>query len=328
RGAGGGRAGRPRRAAGRQVLRRHGPPAAHRRRPAQPAPAAGARRTHRGGRPAEPQRHHGKRRAAGRRGHRRALHHPLHGGGRAVVRPGRHPRPGPVARRGHPAGAGRPGRHRRRGGPRRRRRPGGRRAGPGPARPGRPGAGRAEPPAPGGRPGRQAAARAAGGRRDRRDRGALGGGTRTGPGVGVPAPDRQGAAGVTRMRTLALVTAKDLRQQLGNGTLLIFAVVLPLGLALLFHTVFGGVDDEVEATYGVVDLDGGEHARTFTDSVLGAVAESGAFEVRPLDSLSEADAMTEDGELDATFVIPEGFSADVAAGRGATLTVIGHVDSP
>src|SRR5690606_21869157 len=89
----------------------------------------------------------------------------------------------------------------------------------------------------------------------------------------------------------------------------------------------GGVD-EVEATYGVVDLDGGEHARTFTDTVLGAVAESDNFEVRHVDSLSEATAMTEDGDLDATFVIPEDFSADVAAGRGPTLTVIGHVDSP
>ena len=47
--------------------------------------------------------------ALGGEGDRRALHHPLHGGGRAALRPGRDHRPGPPGRRGHPARAGAPG---------------------------------------------------------------------------------------------------------------------------------------------------------------------------------------------------------------------------
>lgn len=129
------------------------------------------------------------------------------------------------------------------------------------------------------------------------------------------------------MRTVALIAAKDMRQELGNGTFLVFAIVLPLGLAFLFNTVFGSVE-QLEASYGVVDQDGGEQARVFTDEVLGAVAEATGFEVRTADSLESATGLTEQGDLDATFVIPDGFSADVTAGRGATVSVIGHVDSP
>lgn len=129
------------------------------------------------------------------------------------------------------------------------------------------------------------------------------------------------------MRAVTVIAAKDLRQQLRNGTLLLFAVVLPLGLALLFNTIIGGGEQRLDATYAVVDQDGGELATTFTDEVLASLVADAGFQVRPVDSREEATRLTDEGEADAAYVIPAGFSDDVRAGRTATITVIGNVDA-
>lgn len=128
------------------------------------------------------------------------------------------------------------------------------------------------------------------------------------------------------IRTALVVAGKDLRQQLRSGTLLVFAVLLPLGLAVLFGTIFGG-DPEFRARYAVLDQDRGELAAGFTDQVLTPLATLDGFEVTPVASREEAERRTDAGEFAATFVIPEGFTAAVAAGRPATLTVIGNPDA-
>lgn len=129
------------------------------------------------------------------------------------------------------------------------------------------------------------------------------------------------------LRVLVTITGKDLRQQLRNGTLLVFALVLPLGLAFLFTSIFGG-SQQLRASYAVVDADGGEVARVFSEEVLGAVGATEEFEIRPAADLAEGQRLAADGDVAATFVIPPGFSAAVTSGRPATLEVIGNVDSP
>ncbi len=64
-------------------------PAQHRDRAAPPAAAAAARRAHRRRRPAEPQRDPRVDRRPGQGRHGGPVHHPLHGGGRAALRPDR-----------------------------------------------------------------------------------------------------------------------------------------------------------------------------------------------------------------------------------------------
>ena len=84
------RAHRPRRARQRPhrpLQRRHAAPAQHRHRAAPPAAAAAARRAHRRRGPAEPQRDPRVDRRPGPPGHGDPLHDPLHGGGRAALRP-------------------------------------------------------------------------------------------------------------------------------------------------------------------------------------------------------------------------------------------------
>lgn len=128
------------------------------------------------------------------------------------------------------------------------------------------------------------------------------------------------------MRTVTVVAGKDLRQQLRSGTLLIFAVVLPLGLALLFNTILGG-EQQFRARYAVLDEDRGALAASFTDQVLTPLATLDTFEVTPVASREQAVRRTDEGEFAATFVIPTGFTEAVQAGRPATLTVIGNPDA-
>lgn len=132
------------------------------------------------------------------------------------------------------------------------------------------------------------------------------------------------AAGM--LRRIAAIAGNDLRQQLRNGTLPLFGVVLPLGLALLFANLMGG-DTELRGDFAVVDHDRGELSRTFTDEALPQFTEGTSFTVEHLDDEEVARARTDDGALDATFVIPAGFTEDLQAGRPVEVTVVGNVDA-
>jgi ABC-2 type transport system permease protein len=131
------------------------------------------------------------------------------------------------------------------------------------------------------------------------------------------------------VRTALLISAKDLRQRLRDRSVLVFTLVLPLGLGLVFSLVLGGLGSGNDVfRYAVVNADGGPVAAVFTDEVLPSVVEGGAITVRPAASRDEALRLVDSGEVTAAFVVPSGFSADVQAGRPATVEVVGDVDSP
>ncbi|MPZ28620.1 MAG: ABC transporter permease subunit [Micromonosporaceae bacterium] len=130
------------------------------------------------------------------------------------------------------------------------------------------------------------------------------------------------------MRTVLLIAAKDLRQRIRDRSVLLFALALPLGLAVVFSLILGDLDDGSEVfEYAVLDQDGGPIAAGFTDQVLPAVADSGAITVRPVASADEGRQLVADGEVAALFVVPAGFSATVESGAPATLAVVGDPDA-
>lgn len=131
------------------------------------------------------------------------------------------------------------------------------------------------------------------------------------------------------MRAIAVIAGKDLRQQARNGTLLLFAVGLPLLLGFLFNVILGDPGGQFSATYAVADEDRSHLSEAFVEDVLGAVAASteGDIELRPVASPQEGARLVEEQDVSAVFVIPAGFAADVEAGRAATLRVIGNVDA-
>ncbi|WNV84756.1 ABC transporter permease [Umezawaea sp. Da 62-37] len=131
------------------------------------------------------------------------------------------------------------------------------------------------------------------------------------------------------MHAALLIATKDLRQRLRDRSVLVFTLVLPLGLGLVFSLVLGDVGGgNTVFRYAVVNADGGPVAAVFTDEVLPAAVEGGAVDVRSASSRDEALRLVDSGDVTAAFILPPAFSDDVRAGRAATVEVVGDVDSP
>jgi ABC-2 type transport system permease protein len=124
------------------------------------------------------------------------------------------------------------------------------------------------------------------------------------------------------VRAALVIAAKDLRQKIRDRSVLLMAVLAPLGLAFLFSTMIPN-QDTFHATYAVVDLDGGQVARGLVDGPLAGLATAGVATLVPTAGEAEARAAVGAGDVAAAIVIPAGFTAAVQAGRPAQLLVIG-----
>lgn len=126
------------------------------------------------------------------------------------------------------------------------------------------------------------------------------------------------------MRDAWTIAAKDLRRRFRDRTAILVAFVLPFGLAWIFSLTLGDIETRgLEATYAVVDEDGGDLPHALTDVLEGLDFVT----VRDVGSATEAEQLAEDGDLDAAVVFPEGFSESVQRGDGGTVRVIGAPDS-
>ncbi|HXP18620.1 MAG TPA: ABC transporter permease [Streptosporangiaceae bacterium] len=131
------------------------------------------------------------------------------------------------------------------------------------------------------------------------------------------------------MRAAVLICGKDLKARLRDRSALLIGIVVPLGLAFIFNSIFSGISGNSAAIdLGVVNADRGVVAQQFVSRVLGAVGASGLIAVRSEATASSARALVAQGTLNAVIIIPAGFSARVQAGRPASMQVIGNVDSP
>ncbi len=132
------------------------------------------------------------------------------------------------------------------------------------------------------------------------------------------------------------IARKDLKQRLRDRSAYLLGILAPLALALGFGFVRNPLSDcTLSARYAVADLDQGAVSRSFADDVLAgtagvetvevATAEEAhdlvAVEVGPLGSADDAEG------VDAAFIFPEGFSADVQSERPAIIQVIGNQGS-
>ncbi len=131
------------------------------------------------------------------------------------------------------------------------------------------------------------------------------------------------------MRATWLICLKDLRARLRDRSALLIGVVVPLGLAFIFNSIFSGVSGASNViSLGVVNADHGAASQQFTSQVLPAVGRSGLITIHTEPSLARARALAANGTLAAVIVIPAGFSARVQADRPASMQVIGNVDAP
>jgi len=131
------------------------------------------------------------------------------------------------------------------------------------------------------------------------------------------------------MRAAVLICGKDLKARLRDRSALLIGIVVPLGLAFIFNSIFSGISGNSAAiNLGVVSADRGAIAQQFVGQVLGAVGRSGLIAIHPEATEASARALVAQGTLNAAIVIPAGFSARVQANRPASMRVIGNVDSP
>lgn len=130
------------------------------------------------------------------------------------------------------------------------------------------------------------------------------------------------------MRSAVVISLKDLRERVRDKSVFIWALAAPLGLAYLFSVLFGNFGAEsIDLRFGVVDRGGGELAAPFREQVLPGVEEAGFATVTSFDDAGAVRAAVAAGDLDAAFVVPQGFSQAVTSGSGATIEVLGNVDS-
>jgi ABC-2 type transport system permease protein len=131
------------------------------------------------------------------------------------------------------------------------------------------------------------------------------------------------------MRAAWLICLKDLRTRFRDRSALIIGILVPLGLAFIFSSIFGGISGNSKAiSLGVANLDQGALARQFVGQVLGSVGRSGLIAIHQEATAAVARARVASGALDAVIIIPAGFSARVEADRPASMQVIGNVDAP
>lgn len=122
------------------------------------------------------------------------------------------------------------------------------------------------------------------------------------------------------MRRALAIAAKDLRLRIRDRSAFIIGFLVPFGLAGIFSLTLADVDDQgdLSVTFAVVDLDREELSTGF-ERLLRSI---GFVALEEAGSVPEAERLAEDGDVDAAFVLPEGFTAEVTAGRGGEIRVI------
>ena len=108
------------------------------------------------------------------------------------------------------------------------------------------------------------------------------------------------------MRHAWTIAAKDLRRRMRDRTAILVAVVLPFGLAWIFSLTLGDVETAgFHATYAVVDADGGGQ---LPSDFRGVLQSLDFVTLRDARNASTAETLAKDGDIDAAFIFPAGFT--------------------
>jgi ABC-2 type transport system permease protein len=130
------------------------------------------------------------------------------------------------------------------------------------------------------------------------------------------------------MRAAMTIAAKDITERLRDRSAILLAVVIPLGLAFVLNATLSGVTEgEFHTDVVVYDADRGEVAAGFWQ-LLASVEEDGFLTVTAASDEASARAQIDDGAVSAAILIPDGFSAAVAANQPAELAVVANPDFP
>jgi ABC-2 type transport system permease protein len=129
------------------------------------------------------------------------------------------------------------------------------------------------------------------------------------------------------MKRVLTIASKDLVRSVRDRSAIVTAIVAPLALAFILSTVLGGADgSSLNVTFAVVDKDGGHASAVLVDKILPSL-ESEGVDLIKTDSVDEARRMAEEGEVEAAFVLPEGFTEAVQSSESAEITILTDPES-
>jgi ABC-2 type transport system permease protein len=121
------------------------------------------------------------------------------------------------------------------------------------------------------------------------------------------------------------ILGKDLRLRLRDRSVLLFALIAPLGLMVILAGVF---PDEGALRIGavVVDEDGGAVGDAFVGEVMPRLLADGVIRDGRILAREQAHDAVRDGEVSVAWIVPAGTSAAVAAGAPLRLEVLANPD--
>lgn len=129
------------------------------------------------------------------------------------------------------------------------------------------------------------------------------------------------------MRAALDIALKDLRQKLRDRSAILVGIVAPFTLAALFSAILGGLEEEFQAHWAFVDLDGGAVATALEEGPLTGMETAGILTVDRLPSAEAARTAVEDGRVETAIIVPEGFSSATMAGTGSEVKLIMDPDA-
>jgi len=126
------------------------------------------------------------------------------------------------------------------------------------------------------------------------------------------------------VRIVLAIAAKDLRQRLRDRSAWVIVFLAPVLISALMALAFDN-NDEFRADIGVVDLDHGAAAAGLT-RVFRSPELSKTVHVRAYGDRATARRAVDAGGVHAAIVVPKGFTAALAGGSTAPVTVLDSVD--
>jgi ABC-2 type transport system permease protein len=113
-----------------------------------------------------------------------------------------------------------------------------------------------------------------------------------------------------------ILARKDLLQTVRDKLSFIFILLMPLAFTLFFGLLFGGGSGRLPLAVNNADA-GGAAAQ----QLVAALRDSDVVKVT-VESAADAEKVVDDNKAAAALLIPKGYSADLAAGRKAALTIV------
>lgn len=125
------------------------------------------------------------------------------------------------------------------------------------------------------------------------------------------------------MRNLWTMVVSDLRQKATDGSVLAFAVVVPLALMFVMNLVFAGATDaELEPVTVAVSVPEDDQLGSVIPQVLDGLEMDEGLDVTVLEAgADEVPGLVDDGSAAMGVVVPEGFGAALVAGDGPQVRV-------